>query len=53
MGRKTENIAYTGYIDEKGSEMVIPPPLNENIDGLVQKCERGEVKPDPSNVAGW
>ena len=52
-GRKTEIDAINGFVVEKGREMGIPTPLNEKIVDMVHKCERGEVKPDPSNVAGW
>ena len=51
-GRKTEIEAMNGFVCEKGAEVGIPTPMNAAMVDLVQKCERGELTPDPGNVAG-
>jgi 2-dehydropantoate 2-reductase len=50
-GRKTEIDAMNGFVCEKGAEVGIPTPMNATMVDLVKRCERGELTPDPSNVA--
>lgn len=52
-GRKTEIGEINGFVVEKGKEIGIATPLNAKMVDLVRQCERGELTPDPSNVAGW
>ena len=51
-GRKTEIVEINGYVVEKGAAVGIPTPLNAAMVDLVQRCERGEMTPDPRNIAG-
>ena len=50
-GRRTEIDFINGLVAEKGKEAGIPTPANEAIAEVVRKVERGELKPDPANVA--
>jgi 2-dehydropantoate 2-reductase len=50
-GRRTEIDFLNGHVVKKGSEMGIPTPMNRAIAELMGKIERGEVKPDPSNLS--
>ena len=50
-GRRTETNFLNGHIARKGREKGIPTPANDAIVELVKRLERGEGKPDKSNVA--
>ena len=41
-----------GFVCDKGAEVGIPTPMNAAMVDLVKRCERGELTPDASNVAG-
>jgi 2-dehydropantoate 2-reductase len=49
-GRRTEIDYLNGYVAEKGDEAGVPTPLNEAITLLIKRIERGELKPDMSNI---
>ena len=49
-GRRTEIDHMNGYVAARGREVGVPTPLNEAIVGLIKKIERGELKPDESNI---
>lgn len=49
-GRRTETNYLNGHIARKGREKNIPTPANDAIVELVRRLERGELKPDKSNV---
>ena len=49
-GRRTEIEYMNGYVAVRGREVGVPTPLNEAIVGLIRKIERGELKPDESNI---
>ena len=48
---RTETDFLNGHIARKGREKGIPTPANDAIVELVKRLERGEGKPDKSNVA--
>ena len=50
-GRRTETDYLNGHIARKGREKGIPTPANDAIVALVKQLERGEGKPDKSNIA--
>jgi len=49
-GRRTEIDYLNGYVVQKGQEVGVPTQLNQIIVELVKKVERGELKPNPSNL---
>ena len=49
-GRRTEIQYLNGYVVRKGKDAGVPTPLNEAITELVTRVERGELKPDVSNI---
>jgi 2-dehydropantoate 2-reductase len=49
-GRRTETSHLNGHIARKGREKGIPTPANDAIVELVKRLERGEGKPDKSNI---
>ena len=49
-GRRTEVDMLNGHVVAKGKELGVPTPMNEAIVDVMKALERGEVKPDPSNV---
>ena len=49
-GRRTEIDYLNGYVVQKGQEVEVPTQLNQVIVELVKKVERGELKPNPSNL---
>jgi ketopantoate reductase len=49
-GRRTETNFLNGHIARKGREKNIPTSANDAIVELVRRIERGELKPDKSNV---
>ncbi len=49
-GRRTETDFLNGHIARKGREAGIPTPANDAIVQLCKRIERGELKPDKSNV---
>ena len=49
-GRRTEIDYMNGYVAARGKEVGVPTPLNEAIVGLIKQIERGELKPDESNI---
>ncbi|MCC6534983.1 MAG: ketopantoate reductase family protein [Burkholderiales bacterium] len=51
-GRLSE-IDYTnGLVADKGVEADVPAPTHAAVTALVRRIDRGELKPDPSNVDG-
>jgi len=48
--RRTEAEYLNGYIVKKGKEADVATPINEAIMELMIKLEKGELKPDPSNM---
>jgi len=51
-GRRTETDFINGFIAERGREIGVPADVHAAINQIVQKVERGEIKPAPENVAG-
>ena len=49
-GRRTETNFLNGHIAAKGREKNIATPANDAIVELCRRIERGELKPDRSNV---
>jgi len=49
-GRRTETNSLNGHIARKGREANIPTPANDAVVELCRRIERGELKPDKSNV---
>lgn len=49
-GRRTEIDYLNGYVVQKGQEVGLSTQLNQIIVELVKKVERGELKPNPSNL---
>ena len=49
-GRRTEIDYLDGYVARKGKEVGVATPLSEAITELVKRVERGELKPDVSNL---
>jgi 2-dehydropantoate 2-reductase len=49
-GRRTETNHLNGHIARKGREKNIATPANDAIVELCRRIERGELKPDKSNV---
>jgi len=49
-GRRTETDFLNGHIARKGREANIPTPANDAIVELCRRIERGELKPDRSNI---
>ena len=51
-GRRTEIDYLNGYVARRGNEVGVATPLNEAITRLVKQVERGDMKPDVSNIDG-
>ena len=49
-GRRTETEFLNGHIARKGREKKIATPANDAIVDLCRRIERGEMKPDRSNI---
>jgi 2-dehydropantoate 2-reductase len=49
-GRRTETEFLNGHIARKGREANIPTPANDAVVDLCRRIERGELKPDRSNI---
>jgi 2-dehydropantoate 2-reductase len=49
-GRRTETNHLNGHIARKGREKNIATPANDAIVELCRRIERGELKPDKSNI---
>jgi 2-dehydropantoate 2-reductase len=49
-GRRTEIAYLNGYVAARGRETGVEAPVNEAMVGLVKQVERGEIKPDASNI---
>ena len=47
--RRTEIGYLNGYVANRGREAGVPTPVNEAITSLMQRVERGDLKPDLSN----
>jgi 2-dehydropantoate 2-reductase len=41
-----------GLVVEKGREVGVATPANALLTDIVKKVERGELKPDRSNITG-
>jgi 2-dehydropantoate 2-reductase len=52
-GRKTEIAEINGHVVAKGAAVGIATPLNAAMVALVQRCERGDIVPDPKNIETW
>jgi 2-dehydropantoate 2-reductase len=49
-GRRTETNSLNGHIARKGRDKNIATPANDAIVELCRRIERGELKPDKSNI---
>ena len=49
-GRQTEIDYLNGYVAARGRDMGVEAPVNDAMVGLVKQVERGEIKPDASNI---
>ena len=49
-GRRTEIEYLNGYVARRGKEAGVATPINEAVTQLVKRLERGELKPDVSNI---
>lgn len=49
-GRRTEIEYMNGYLVQRGKEIGVPTPINSAIVEVVRGIDRGEIKPDASNV---
>ena len=47
-GRRTEIEFLNGFVVKKGEEVGIAAPTNAILTDIVNRVERGELKPDPS-----
>ena len=50
-GRRSEIDFMNGLVAKKGREAGIPTPLNDEITSLVQRIERGDLRPAAGNLA--
>lgn len=50
-GRRTEIAFINGLIAAKGEEIGVPAPAHAALTEVVQGVERGDLAPDPANVA--
>ncbi len=49
-GRRTEIDFTNGLVAAKGDEVGVPAPTHAAVTALVQRIDRGESQPDPSNI---
>ena len=49
-GRRTEIDYLNGYVAARGRDLDIDTPVNEAITRLIHQVERGEIKPEVSNI---
>jgi len=50
-GRRSEIDFTNGLVADKGAEIGVPAPTHAAVTALVRRIDRGELKPDPANVA--
>ncbi len=50
-GRRTETDFINGFVAGRGAEIGVPAPLHVQLNELVRKVERGEIKPGAEHVA--
>src|SRR5262245_14264493 len=51
-GRRTEIDFTNGLVAVKGEEVGVPAPTHAVVTALVRRIDRGELEPDPANIAG-
>ena len=49
-GRRTEIDYLNGYVATRGKAADVPTPVNEALTGLIKRMEKGELRPDISNM---
>ena len=49
-GRRTEIEYLNDYVATRGREVDVPTPANDAVTALIKRVERGELKPDLSNM---
>ena len=49
-GRRSEIDFTNGLVADKGAEAGVAAPTHAAVTELVRRIDRGELKPDPSNV---
>jgi len=49
-GRRSEIDFTNGLVADKAAEIGVPAPTHAAVTALVRRIDRGELKPDPSNV---
>jgi len=49
-GRRSEIDFTNGLVADKGREAGVPAPTHAAVTELVRRIDRGELKPDPSNI---
>ena len=49
-GKPCEVDAINGVVCEWGRKCGVPTPINDRIVEIVKKCEKGELKPQASNI---
>lgn len=49
-GRRTEIDYLNGYVVARGKQVGVPTPVCEAITKLIRRIEKGELKPDVSNI---
>jgi 2-dehydropantoate 2-reductase len=50
-GRRSEIDFTNGLVAAKGGEIGVPAPTHVAVTELVRRIDRGELQPDPANVA--
>jgi 2-dehydropantoate 2-reductase len=51
-GRRTETDFINGYVFAKGEDIGVPAQTHAQMNEIVRKVERGEIKASPDNIAG-
>ena len=51
-GRRTETDFINGFVAAQGEQIGVPAPLHAKLNELVQRVERGELKPNPEAGVG-
>ena len=49
-GKACEIDAINGIVCEWGRKCGVPTPINDKIVEIIKKCEKGELKPEASNI---
>jgi 2-dehydropantoate 2-reductase len=49
--RRSEAEDLNGHVEAEGARLGVPTPMNSAVVEIARRIERGELEPDPANLA--